>query len=447
MEEEITLKDLVNALFLRKKLIIIVTIIGLILGIVYYGLEYEKPKNNQNQDTSIINTTYLANNLFTLGSKEKIVASSDLSESYTVSDSAITVNSSTVELFSQILKSQDTYNTIVNEFSIEIDSEDWERVVNVSQPDENVAILSISFEYTDSEIAINIVNRLTQILESKIREIYWAYNIPTPIVMIQDAKFSEIENGVISTANAPKVDNSKTLIKAIAIPIAAFACICVIIVFVECISNSVKSKEQIEKNLKTKNLAVISKDGKETEEQLKMLRINISECKKFLVTSIKDTDSRNWVSVNLAKSFAKLNRKVLLIDLNNENINLIKNYNNKGLSEYLESNDKFVEKYANETNIDNLSILTLGNDLENVTELLESKKMYEAMDTLERLFDVILINSDSILDKANTLAISKVSKYAILVIKNRKDKLEDCLRAKKNIEDLGGTVIGTVLSM
>lgn len=447
MEEEITLKDLVNELFLRKKLIIIVTIIGLILGIVYYGLEYEKPKNNQSQDTSIINTTYLANNLFTLGSKEKIVASSDLSESYTVSDSAITVNSSTVELFSQILKSQDTYNTIVNEFSIEIDSEDWERVVNVSQPDENVAILSISFEYTDSEIAINIVNRLTQILESKIREIYWSYNIPTPIVMIQDAEFNEIENGVISTANAPKVDNSKTLIKAIAIPIAAFVCICVIIVFVECISNSVKSKEQIEKNLKTKNLAVISNGGKETEEQLKMLRINISECKKFLVTSIKDTDSRNWVSVNLAKSFAKLNRKVLLIDLNNENINLIKNYNNKGLSEYLESNDKFVEKYANETNIDNLSVLTLGNDLENVTELLESKKMYEAMDTLERLFDVILINSDSILDKANTLAISKVSKYAILVIKNRKDKLEDCLRAKKNIEDLGGTVIGTVLSI
>lgn len=447
MEEEISLKDLINILFLKKRIIFIVTIICLILGVVYYAVEYEESKDGKTQTTSIVDTTYLANNLFTLGSREKIVTSTDLSSSYTVSDSTISVNSSTASLFSQILKSQDTFNTIIDEFNLNLDYEKWEQVVEVSQPYENISILSISFEYSDSEAAINVVNRLTQILENKIREIYSTYNIPTPIIMIQDAEFSEIED-VITAGGAPQeVNNSNTLIKAVAIPVAGFVIVCIIIIFIECINDSVKSKEQIEKSLKAKNLAVISKDEKETDEQLKMLRINISECKKILVTSAYDTENRNWLAVNLAKSFAKLNKKVLLIDLNNQNINLIKNYNRKGLSDYLESGDRLIEKYANETSINNLSILTLGNDIENATELLEGKKMQETMDTLERLFDVILISSNGVLESANTLAISKVSKYTILVIKARKDKLDDCARAKKNIEDLGGTVIGTVLSL
>jgi MinD-like ATPase involved in chromosome partitioning or flagellar assembly len=72
--------------------------------------------------------------------------------------------------------------------------------------------------------------------------------------------------------------------------------------------------------------------------------------------------------------------------------------------------------------------------------------MQETLSTLERLYDVIIIDSENVVESANTLAIAKIAKYSILVSCERKTKIADIIKAKNNIEDLGGNVIGNVLN-
>ena len=93
-----------------------------------------------------------------------------------------------------------------------------------------------------------------------------------------------------------------------------------------------------------------------------------------------------------------------------------------------------------------MSILLSGRKQECITELLEAPKMDETLAMLERLYDVIIIDSENVVDSANTLAVAKIAKYSILVCKNGKTKIPNLIIAKNNIEDVGGNVVGTVLN-
>ena len=211
-------------------------------------------------------------------------------------------------------------------------------------------------------------------------------------------------------------------------------------------NNSIKDSEQLEKVSGLKNLTTIKNSKYDSQNDFKLLRVNINECKTILVTSPESKTGKSYVALNLAKSFAKLGKKVLLIDLTKNESNLLKKYDGNGLTDYLDGQDKFVEKYAVETNVKNLSVLLSGKKQENITELLESSKMAEVISTCERLYDVIIIDSENVIESANTLAVAKLSKYSILVCVNRKTKLVNLIKAKNNIEDVGGSVVGTVLN-
>ena len=136
----------------------------------------------------------------------------------------------------------------------------------------------------------------------------------------------------------------------------------------------------------------------------------------------------------------------MLVDLVNNSNDIIQSYSGKGLTDYLGSTDKIIEKYIVETKIKGLNLLLAGSDLSNQTELLESTKMKETLDILEKIYDVVIIDSSNVIDSANTLGIAKIARYTILVVSERKTKMENVIRAKNNIEDIGGNVIGNVLN-
>ena len=77
-------------------------------------------------------------------------------------------------------------------------------------------------------------------------------------------------------------------------------------------------------------------------------------------------------------------------------------------------------------------------------ELLETYKMKDTFKLLENLYDIVIIDSNNILDSASSLTIAKNLKYTILVVSARKTKIGNIVRAKNDIEDVGGIVLGTV---
>ena len=223
-----------------------------------------------------------------------------------------------------------------------------------------------------------------------------------------------------------------------------FVLSCGIVVLIELFDNSIKNEEYLEKITGLKTLVRLRKSDVNVENKFKILRVNLNECRKILVTSPQKNDGKSFVASNLAESYAKLGKKVLLIDLNKNYNENIKDYNGNGLIEYLESNENSTSNYISSTNIKNLDILLAGKDLTNQAELLESYKMKDTFKLLENLYDVLIIDSSNVLESASTLTVAKLVKYSILVVSERKTKAKNIIRAKNDIEDIGGELIGTV---
>ena len=93
-------------------------------------------------------------------------------------------------------------------------------------------------------------------------------------------------------------------------------------------------------------------------------------------------------------------------------------------------------------------------DVKNLTVLKSEKGVKENysedcirnnVEKLEAKYDIIIIDSSNILNSADAMVVAKVVKNIVLVVSERKTKIEDVVRAKKCIDDIGGNVIGNVL--
>lgn len=223
-----------------------------------------------------------------------------------------------------------------------------------------------------------------------------------------------------------------------------FVLSCGVIVIINIFDGSVKNEESLEKAIKLRTLVKLQKNDLNLDDKFKLLRVNIGEHRSILVTSAQKYEGKSFVALNLAKSYAKLGKKVILIDLNNNSSDIVKKYNGNGLIEYLESNENSTTNYVAETNIKNLDVLLSGKDITNQEELLESYKMKDTLKLLENLYDIVIIDSNNAIESASTLVVSKIVKSTVLVVSEEQTKFVNLFKSKGNIEAVGGNIIGTV---
>ena len=106
-------------------------------------------------------------------------------------------------------------------------------------------------------------------------------------------------------------------------------------------------------------------------------RIDSELPKIILVTSPAESEGKTFVSVNLAGSFAKSNKRTLIIDcdLRRPRIHNVMGVDKKpGLVDYL-SNKAKLEEIIRKTRNNNLSYITSGTIPSNPAEILESKAL------------------------------------------------------------------------
>ncbi len=437
MEEELDIKELFIALWNKKIFIIIITFICMIFGFFKYNVfkEFNEKK--------ILNAKeeYIAGTNFVVGEKNI-----DIPENYeNITDlklkEKVIIDDNLVATYEQLLKKRSNFEKLIEELNLDLEIEDLEKMV-IFRRINNSEVLEIDVIYEDEEIAQKISISLAKILEQDLKEIYNISGITLLDTgkLINKDEFSTVKEADTST------QKSSSIKKTIIITAIGFCVACGIVIVLEIFDNTVKNENSLEKTSKLKTLAVIPNSVQDNKDKFRLLRVNINQCKTILITSPRRYEGKTYVAKNLAKAFNALGKNVLLIDLVNEKNNLVKKYNGKGLLTYLEENDKLIEKYINDSDIKNLSVLTLGKDNGNSTELLESLRMAEALALLEKIYDVIIIDGGSVLDDANTLAMSKIAKFSVLVINKRKTKMEDVIKAKNNIEDVGGNVLGNVFN-
>ncbi len=206
--------------------------------------------------------------------------------------------------------------------------------------------------------------------------------------------------------------------------------------------------------IKRRNLITYSNPESIISEQFRTIRTNIhflNEAEKnnlLVVSSPGQSEGKSTIIANTAISIAQQKEKVLLIDgnLRNPSIHqLFKVSNEVGLTDVLSEKTPFCEAIT-KCNIDNLDLLTSGPIPLDPAELLESEKMKELLSHVKPLYDLILVDSPSVLEVTDTKVLANLCDGVILVVQKAKTKLEAAQESKKVLEFAKAPLVGVIVN-
>ncbi|EKN69407.1 exopolysaccharide tyrosine-protein kinase [Neobacillus bataviensis LMG 21833] len=189
-------------------------------------------------------------------------------------------------------------------------------------------------------------------------------------------------------------------------------------------------------------------------EQYRMIQANIKfsmidkRSRTFLITSPSKGEGKSTTAANLAISLAQQKEKILLIDANLRNPELhsiFKIQNSVGLTDILIGRTSFFDA-VHHTEIGRLDVLTSGAIPINPGELLSTPLLQEVLITSLKSYDVVLIDSHSVLELTDTKLLANQCDGVVLVIQKGKTSLDQAIEAKKVLEFAKATLIGVVIN-
>lgn len=165
-------------------------------------------------------------------------------------------------------------------------------------------------------------------------------------------------------------------------------------------------------------------------------------------------EGKSFISANLAVTFAKADKKVLLIDADmrkGRQYNVFKLLPKKGLSNYLldfsEENGKVqIADYIQETEIEGLSVITSGNVPPNPSELLVSERMINLIEKLKEDYDIIILDGPPIQLVTDSIILTRIVDKAVVVAACNETRKDNLHKVIANIKDVGGKIAGIVIN-
>ena len=204
-----------------------------------------------------------------------------------------------------------------------------------------------------------------------------------------------------------------------------------------------------------KSELIVNSDPKSNvAETLRIVRTNLQfsavdeKLKTILVTSSLPGEGKSFISSNLAVTFAQNNHKVLLIDcdLRKGRIHKIFNVDNeKGFSNVLiDDINEDIKKYIKKTEIDNLSVITMGSIPPNPSELLASARCKVIIDMLKNKFDYIIFDGTPVNGLTDSIIMASLVDKVVIVASVGDTNVEALKNCKQSLENVEANIAGVV---
>ncbi len=271
---------------------------------------------------------------------------------------------------------------------------------------------------------------------------------------------------IIDNAEVPKAPSSPNLFKNLLLGlIFGLGLSALLVFFRDQFDDAIRVPEDLEGKLGLPLLGVVPRTAESTpEEALLDPKSPVSEAYNslrgsllystsqglpqiILVTSAQAAEGKTTTSVAIASGFARMGRRVLLIDADMRRPSLQNRMsvtNDRGLSTLLTSSDS-LESTAKASGQANLSLLPAGPIPPSPTELLSTARMEELLQSAARTYDVVVVDSPPILGLADAPLMSALADGVVIVVeadRSRRGALKSALRRLRTMRPvlLGGVL-------
>ncbi len=191
-------------------------------------------------------------------------------------------------------------------------------------------------------------------------------------------------------------------------------------------------------------------------EAMNTLATNLSYCgdsiRTVLMTSRYAYEGKSFMTLNLMRTIASLQKKVVLLDTDLRCSRLISSYSMRfpekeytGLAQYLAGMCE-IEDIIYETNVDGGFFVPVGRKVSNSLQLLSSARMAKLMEYLAERFDMVLVDTPPAGIIVDALEIAKYCDGAVIVVGYNRGHRQDVGEVSDAIRKTGCPVLGAVLN-
>ena len=190
-----------------------------------------------------------------------------------------------------------------------------------------------------------------------------------------------------------------------------------------------------------------------SKEAFKMLRTNIDftggDLKVICITSCTPNEGKSNISFEVAKSYAQMGKKVLLVDADLRK-SVMRQRHKKGkvrlgLVNFLAGKCELEEALCS-TDVKNLYMLFSGPVPPNPSELLGNKRFVKMVEDAREEYDMVIIDTPPLGSVIDAAVVSKCCDGAVIVIAAGNVSYRFARKVKEQLDVAGCRILGCVLN-
>ncbi len=188
-------------------------------------------------------------------------------------------------------------------------------------------------------------------------------------------------------------------------------------------------------------------------EAFRMLRSSVaiaseqSPVRVLGIASANEKEGKTTVAVNLARTLAMENRKVLLVDANLRKPDVAAAFNLKGVQGLAKVLSESLPPQPFILEVDGVHILPAGQPPANPADLVSLGAMKRLLEQVKNDYDIVVLDCPALLHTPEAMVLARCADATLLVLRANHTTYQHAQQGMETLEGIGARVLGTILNL